>query len=502
MTEGVTERLALLLRVLALACAGLSSACNSALDSVPAQPATGTEEASSSVASSLGGASVLPPRITGAEPATIPRGETLTFDKAYALVELRNDNLLDLRRSIERSRVNYQSVAAGYASDWQATAFGRAQPPLSSGTGSQTPFLVNNNASSATSATSNVGGSYFDVAGAELRWTLPWWHKEGIKFDAQSSQIDIAIAQENYEANEKAQAANLLKAYVQVRLYQEKVRVSTEQLNVDRSRRDVMLKGQKIGKQSDLDLISQEGDAQNQEAITAHLQYQLSLKVQALFDILNVPQVDVKFCRNYFEFFTFDSKKWDASWAVEEQSRMLNLQIAKQEIQKQKADIVWEPSLALSSAYWRQWEVSFPHEDQNVLGLGATFTVPVPNFAQSAASQELARHDMNDFLAKLDEEVLRTKRIAQNDSQQIPVLAANLKKRMDALANFSKELAETRRSFELGLITYLQVQTTENTIQQNTQQFYDDMADYVDLVIDYARLHGRPFPVPRTCATG
>lgn len=502
MTEGVTERLALLLRVLALVGAGLSAACNSPLNSVPEERPTGAEAANSSPASSLAGASVQPPRITGREPATIQRGETLTFDKAYALVEQRNDNLLELRRSIERSRVNYQSVAAGYASDWQATAFGRAEPPLGSGASQQTPFLVNTNPNSATNATSNSGGSYFDVAGAELRWTLPWWHKEGIKFDAQSSQIDIAIAQENYEASEKTQAVNLLKAYVQVRLYQEKVRVSTEQLNVDRSRRDVMLKGQKIGKQSDLDLVAQEGDLQNQEAITAHLQYQLSLKVQALFDILNIPQADVKFCRNYFEFFTFDQTKWSANWAVEEQSRMLNLQIAKQEIQKQKANIVWEPSLALSSAYWRQWEVSFPHQDQNVLGLGATLSVPVPNFAQSAANQELARYDMNDLLAKLDEEVLRTKRLAQNDSQQIPVLAANLKKRMAALANFSKQLAETRRSFQLGLITYLQVQTTENTIQQNTQQFYDDMADYINLVIDYARLHGRPFPVPATCGTG
>ena len=109
---------------------------------------------------------------------------------------------------------------------------------------------------------------------------------------------------------------------------------------------------------------------------------------------------------------------------------------------------------------------------------------------------------MTNLLAKLDEEVLRTKRLAQGDSDRIPILAANLKKRMEALAAFNKQLAETRKSFQLGLITYLQVQTTENTIQQNTEQFYDDMADYVDLVIDYARLHGRPFPVPRTCSTG
>ena len=216
---------------------------------------------------------------------------------------------------------------------------------------------------------------------------MPWWHKEGIKFDAQSSQIDIAIAQENYVATEKTETANLLKAYVQVRLYEEKVRVSTEQLNVDRSRHDFMLKGQKLGKQSDLDLITQEGDLQNQEATTAHLQYQLSLKLQAFFDTLNVPESDVKFCRNYFEFFTFNPKEWDVKGALEEQSRMLNLEIAKQEIQKQKADVVWEPSLAFSSAYWRQWEVSAPHANQNVLGLGATLTVPVPNFAQSAATR-------------------------------------------------------------------------------------------------------------------
>ena len=109
---------------------------------------------------------------------------------------------------------------------------------------------------------------------------------------------------------------------------------------------------------------------------------------------------------------------------------------------------------------------------------------------------------MTDLLAKLDEEVLRTKRLAQGDSDRIPTLAANLKKRMEALSAFNKQLAETRKSFQLGLITYLQVQTTENSIQQSTEQFYDDMADYVGLVIDYARLYGRPFPVPRTCSTG
>ena len=503
MSEEARAHLPRFLTVLALATATLASACNVAGNPLSSEPTTSVNNSPAVSQLPGGAADPLPVRITGVEPATLQRGEVLTFDKAYSLLAKRNESLSQLRRAITRSRVNYQSVAAGYASDWQATAFGRAQPPLGSGSINDNPFLVNTSGvANGASAVSNVGGSYFDVAGAELRWTLPWWHKEGIKFDAQSSQIDIAISQENYVSSEKTETANLLKAYVQVRLYQEKVRVSTEQLNVDRARRDFMLKGQKLGKQSDLDLISQEGDLQNQEATTAHLQYQLSLKLQAFFDTLNVPESDVKFCRNYFEFFTFNPKGWDVNGALEEQSRMLNLEIAKQEIQKQKADVVWEPSLAFSSAYWRQWEVSAPHANQNVLGLGATLTVPVPNFAQSAATQDLARLDMTDLLAKLDEEVLRTKRLAQGDSDRIPTLAANLKKRMEALSAFSKQLAETRKSFQLGLITYLQVQTTENSIQQSTEQFYDDMADYVGLVIDYARLYGRPFPVPRTCSTG
>ncbi len=395
--------------------------------------------------------------------------------------------------------MNYQSVAAGYASDWDVRVFGNAEPPLTSGNTAVVPNTVLGKVTSGSSVSGNTADTYYDNAGAQLRWTLPWWHKEGIKYDAQSSQIDGAISQENYEAAEKDQAVGLLKAYVQVRQYQEKVRVSTEQLNVDRARRDFMLSGKKIGTQSDLDVVTQEGDLHNQEAITAHLQNQLTLNLQALFDRINVPDADVKFCWNYFEYFTFNAGKWDAKWALEEQSRLLNLQIAKQEIQKKKADIVWEPSLALTSSYWRLWGVN-PSSQQNVAGIGAVLDVPIPNFEQSAAQQELARHDLNDLLVQLDEKVLTTKRTAERDFERIPVLAANLKTRMAALQAYAKELAQTRHSFELGLITYLQVQTTENTIQQNTQQFYDDLADYIDLVADYARLHGRAFPIPKTCA--
>jgi len=425
-------------------------------------------------------ATAAPPRVSRVEPVTLPTDTPLTFDRAFGVAETRNANLVQQRSALERSRVNYQAVTAGYASDWQARLIGNAQPPLNQ------------------SSASNRVGAYYDQTGAELQWTLPWWHKEGVKYDSEAAQIDIASAQSSYEDGVKDQAVNLLKAYIQVRLYEEKVRVSSEQLKVDRARRNFMAQGAQLGNASDLSVVLQEAELQNQEATTARLKDELSTRRQALFDLMNVPESDVKLCRNYFNFFSFDASGWNADGAIEEQTRSLKLQIARQEVQEQKSRITWSPELSLRASYGRQFNQS-GSGTQDVANFGAILTVPFPNLSQSAAQQELARHDLNDLLTKLDQKVLTTQRTDSHDRARIPTLAGNLRYRMQAMAQNRKRLADTRHSFELGLITFLELQTVENSIIQSTQQYYDDLADYIDVVIDYARLHGRPLPVPTSC---
>ena len=87
--------------------------------------------------------------------------------------------------------------------------------------------------------------------------------------------------------------------------------------------------------------------------------------------------------------------------------------------------------------------------------------MPFPNLSQSAAQQELARHDLNDLLTKLDQKVLTTQRTDSHDRARVPTLAGNLRYRMQAMAQNRKRLADTRHSFELGLITFLELQTVE-----------------------------------------
>jgi outer membrane protein TolC len=421
-----------------------------------------------------------PSRLSRIEPVTLPPGGRLTFDQAFGITEAHNASLVQQRSALERSRVNYQVVAAGYASDWQARLIGNVQPPLNQ------------------NSASNRVGAYYDQTGAELQWTLPWWHKEGVKYDSEAAQIDIASAQSGYEDGVKDQAVNLLKAYIQVRLYEEKVRVSSEQLKVDRARRDFMAQGAQLGTFSDLAVVLQEADLQNQQAATAHLKDELNAKRQALFDLMNVPEADVTLCRNYFDFFSFDPSGWNPDGAIEEQTRSLKLQIARQDVQQQKSQLTWSPELSLRASYGRQFNQS-GSGTQDVANFGEILTLPFPNLSQSAAQQELARHDTNDLLTKLDQKVLSTQRTDRRDRARIPTLAANLRFRMQAMAQNRKRLADTRHSFELGLITYLELQTVENSITQSTQQYYDDLADYIDTVIDYARLHGRPLPVPTSC---
>jgi outer membrane protein TolC len=425
-------------------------------------------------------AATVPPRVSRIEPVTLPPGGRLTFDQAFGITEARNASLVQQRSALERSRVNYQVVAAGYASDWQARLIGNVQPPLNQ------------------SSASNRVGAYYDQTGAELQWTLPWWHKEGVKYDSEAAQIDIASAQSRYEDGVKDQAVNLLKAYIQVRLYEEKVRVSAEQLKVDRARRDFMAQGAQLGSFSDLAVVLQEADLQNQQAATAHLKDELNTKRQALFDLMNVPEADVTLCRNYFEFFSFDPSGWNPDGAIEEQTRSLKLQIAKQDVQQQKSQLTWSPELSLRASYGRQYNQT-GSGTQDIANFGAILTLPFPNLSQSAARQELARHDTNDLLTKLDQKVLDTQRTERRDRARIPTLAGNLRFRMQAMAQNRKRLADTRHSFELGLITYLELQTVENSITQSTLQYYDDLADYVGVVVDYARLHGRPLPVPTSC---
>ena len=429
----------------------------------------------------VNGSAPLPPHTTGvAASAVLVPGQPLTFDQAFSIVEQRNATLVQLRSALERSRINYQSVAAGYASDWQGLVVGNVEPPLEQAT------------------IANRIGSYYDQTGVELRWTPPWWHKEGIKYDAQSSQIDIASAEQDYAAGLGDQAVKLLKNYIAVRQYQEKLRVSAEQLKVDQARRDVMLKGSGIGTASELSLITQEADLLNQQAITGQLKDELLQKEQALFDTLNIPDSAIKYCTNYFEYFSFDPSGWPTDWALKEQTRSLKLQIAKQEIQTEKARLTWQPNLSVRASYGRQYNLS-NSGTQDVVGLGVVLTVPLPNFPQASAQQALAQHDMTNLMTQLDQTEANTRRTAARDRERIPALAANLRTRLRAMAEYDKELASTRHSFELGLIDYLQVQTVENSIMQNTETYYDDLAEYFDLVVDFARLSGRPFPVPTSC---
>ena len=160
--------------------------------------------------------------------------------------------------------------------------------------------------------------------------------------NSEAAQIDIASAQSSYEDGVKDQAVNLLKAYIQVRLYEEKVlayRLS--------SSRSIGRGGTSLprARSSATPPISRwccrKRNCENQEATTARLKDELSTRRQALFDLMNVPESDVKLCRNYFNFFSFDASGWNADGAIEEQTRSLKLQIARQEVQEQKSRITW-----------------------------------------------------------------------------------------------------------------------------------------------------------------
>jgi outer membrane protein TolC len=125
--------------------------------------------------------------------------------------------------------------------------------------------------------------------------------------------------------------------------------------------------------------------------------------------------------------------------------------------------------------------------------------LPFPNEQQNSGQRALAQHDLTALQVDLENQTQSTRRNHELTAARLKDLAASLTVREQAMKTNGSRLALTRNAYELGMITLLEVETVENSIYQSTQAYYDALLDYVDTYIDYARLHGKPLPMPAFC---
>jgi outer membrane protein TolC len=417
-----------------------------------------------------------------ADRSQAPVGSTLTLGDAILRGIDYDADLATKQRDIRRAEVNYTTIETQYASDVAVNLAGTkyTNPTTTITNGQVSPFQ----------------NSY----GFEITWTFPWWQKANIKYDAQEALLTAELDKQIYYTARMDFEGSVVKAYIDVVNQEAKLRIRDETLKIRRQRRDETAAKLKIGTASSAQLVDEEAALKEQEVRTANQEKTTAESRLTLSTLIGIIGSHPKLCSDVLRTEPYDPNRHQIEDAILDRTRGIRTQIARQQLEVKKQELIWYPKLGLRAGYLRQQGVVIDSLQTPNTGFrggvntgfgGGFLTIPVPLFANAKAQMDLAQHDLHslDVQEKHAEvaaraEDARLRQLIESTGQQIQLQQELVEQRM-------AQVRSAREDFALGRITGLQVAQIEDDAQQAELNLDDYRFNYNSALVDFERLHGR-----------
>lgn len=421
--------------------------------------------------------------------AELRRDGQLSFQRAVELAERYNPGLENARLATERFAITQEIAEAAYASDIELRLAAQ----------SGTEGLIN-----AADRLSDAGIRQDDLL-VELRWTLPWWHKEDLRYDGLLAAFDTRIAQARYVARTQDLRLNVLEAFVGVLLAREQMRVARDTLELARSRRDNVAQGFTLGTVSERELVAQNANLRDQEFAFDAAVAALDRNYANLAAQLGILELDrsVALCGDLTSLLPYDPSQNATEDALAEQTAIERLEIAKVLLAMEKARQLWQPRLSLRTFYSRSGEnTPFGNGSGDELGVGITLQIPLPNLAQRSAQGRLAAHDLRARDAELARRISATRASAARLTEQIVSSRVTVGVIEQRVRDLRDQVGAVRNSFALGRSTFLEVQVAELNETRAVLDYLSTLADYRVAIARHQRLFGNAAAIDVPCRPG